>query len=31
VMFRGRIVGEMSRAEASEERVVYYATGQSVA
>ena len=31
VMFRGRIVGEMSRAEATEERVVYYATGQSVA
>ena len=31
VMFRGRIVGEMSRAEASEERVVYYATGQSAA
>ena len=29
VMFRGRIVGEMSRAEATEERVVYYATGQS--
>jgi ABC-type sugar transport system ATPase subunit len=31
VMFRGRIVGELSRAEATEERVVYYATGQSVA
>ena len=31
VMFRGRIVGELSRPEATEERVVYYATGQSVA
>ena len=31
VMFRGRIVGELSRAEATEERVIYYATGQSVA
>ena len=31
VMFRGRVVGELSRAEATEERVIYYATGQSVA
>jgi ABC-type sugar transport system ATPase subunit len=30
VMFRGEIVGELSRAEATEERVIYYATGQSV-
>ena len=30
VMFRGRIVAELSRAEATEERVVYHATGQSL-
>jgi ABC-type sugar transport system ATPase subunit len=30
VMFRGRIVAELSRDEATEERVVYYATGQSL-
>jgi ABC-type sugar transport system ATPase subunit len=28
VMFRGRIVADLDRAEAEEERVVYYATGQ---
>jgi ABC-type sugar transport system ATPase subunit len=31
VMFRGQIVAELSRAESTEERVVYYATGQSLA
>jgi ABC-type sugar transport system ATPase subunit len=29
VMFRGRIVAELSREEATEELVVYHATGQS--
>jgi ABC-type sugar transport system ATPase subunit len=28
VMFRGRIVADLDRAAAEEERVVYYATGQ---
>jgi rhamnose transport system ATP-binding protein len=28
VMFRGRLVAELPRSEATEERVVYYATGQ---
>ncbi|HXJ63130.1 MAG TPA: sugar ABC transporter ATP-binding protein, partial [Actinomycetota bacterium] len=28
VMFRGRLVAELSRSEATEERVIYYATGQ---
>jgi rhamnose transport system ATP-binding protein len=28
VMFRGRLVADLPRAEATEERVVYYATGQ---
>jgi ABC-type sugar transport system ATPase subunit len=31
VMFRGQLVAEFDRAEATEERVIYYATGQSVA
>jgi ABC-type sugar transport system ATPase subunit len=31
VMFRNQVVGELSRDEATEERVVYHATGQSVA
>jgi ABC-type sugar transport system ATPase subunit len=31
VMFRGRLVAELDRAEATEERVIYHATGQSVA
>ncbi len=31
VMFRGGIVAELTRDEATEERVIYYATGQSVA
>ncbi|MGI9051499.1 MAG: sugar ABC transporter ATP-binding protein [Ilumatobacteraceae bacterium] len=31
VMFRGRIVAELTRDEATEESVIYYATGQSVA
>jgi ABC-type sugar transport system ATPase subunit len=28
IMFRGRMVAELPRSEATEERVVYYATGQ---
>jgi ABC-type sugar transport system ATPase subunit len=31
VMFRGRIVADLDRAQAEEERVVYYATGQGPA